>query len=113
MARCTRLALEPDRFPHCRRRSGGDLLAIYARAPQTIGDRGPTWHPASGIQHRTPRRRLNGRKTMDATLYDELHRMEQTNWWFRARRHIVWSLVRRYIGGPSNRRLRVCGLGCG
>jgi SAM-dependent methyltransferase len=50
---------------------------------------------------------------MDASLYDELHRVEQTHWWFRARRHIVWSLVRRYADGGSNRRLRVCELGCG
>jgi 2-polyprenyl-3-methyl-5-hydroxy-6-metoxy-1,4-benzoquinol methylase len=50
---------------------------------------------------------------MDATLYDELHRVEQTHWWFRARRHIVWSLVRRYIGGDTHRRLQVCELGCG
>ena len=50
---------------------------------------------------------------MDATLYDELHRVEQTHWWFRARRHIVWSLVRRYIGGGANQRLRICELGCG
>jgi SAM-dependent methyltransferase len=50
---------------------------------------------------------------MDATLYDELHRVEQTHWWFRARRHIVWSLVRRYVEGGANRRLRVCELGCG
>jgi SAM-dependent methyltransferase len=50
---------------------------------------------------------------MDSILYDELHRVEQTHWWFRARRHIVWSLVRRYMGGVSNRRLRICELGCG
>jgi SAM-dependent methyltransferase len=50
---------------------------------------------------------------MDATLYDELHHVEQTHWWFRARRHIVWSLVQRYIGRPVNQRLRVCELGCG
>jgi 2-polyprenyl-3-methyl-5-hydroxy-6-metoxy-1,4-benzoquinol methylase len=50
---------------------------------------------------------------MDATLYDELHRVEQTHWWFRARRHIVWSLVRRHVDGGANRRLRVCELGCG
>ena len=35
------------------------------------------------------------------------------HWWFRARRHIVWSLVRRYVDGGANRRLRVCELGCG
>ena len=50
---------------------------------------------------------------MDATLYDELHRVEQTHWWFRARRHIVWSLVRRYADGSASRRLRICELGCG
>jgi SAM-dependent methyltransferase len=50
---------------------------------------------------------------VDATLYDELHRLEQTHWWFRARRHIVWSLVRRFAGGAANRRLRICDLGCG
>src|SRR5258707_2708565 len=50
---------------------------------------------------------------MDAALYDELHRVEQTHWWFRARRHIVWSLVQRYVDGGSSRRLRVCELGCG
>jgi SAM-dependent methyltransferase len=50
---------------------------------------------------------------MDATLYDQLHRIEHTHWWFRARRHIVWSLVRRYIDGNPNRRLQVCELGCG
>lgn len=50
---------------------------------------------------------------MDAELYDELHRVEKTHWWFRARRHIVWSLVRRYVDGAPNRRLRICELGCG
>jgi SAM-dependent methyltransferase len=50
---------------------------------------------------------------MDATLYGELHHVEQAHWWFRARRHIVWSLVRRYADGGASRRLRVCELGCG
>ncbi|MCI0331650.1 MAG: class I SAM-dependent methyltransferase [Planctomycetes bacterium] len=50
---------------------------------------------------------------MDAKLYDELWRVEQDHWWFRARRHIVWSLVGRYVGGPPNRRLQICELGCG
>lgn len=50
---------------------------------------------------------------MEAQLYEELHRVEQSHWWFRARRHIVWSLVRRYVDGGANRRLRVCELGCG
>jgi SAM-dependent methyltransferase len=50
---------------------------------------------------------------MDAALYDELHRVEQTHWWFRARRRIVWSLVRRHVDGGPHRRLRICELGCG
>jgi 2-polyprenyl-3-methyl-5-hydroxy-6-metoxy-1,4-benzoquinol methylase len=50
---------------------------------------------------------------MDASLYDELHLVEQTHWWFRARRRIVWSLVDRYIGREPNRRLKICELGCG
>jgi 2-polyprenyl-3-methyl-5-hydroxy-6-metoxy-1,4-benzoquinol methylase len=50
---------------------------------------------------------------MDATLYNELHRVEQIHWWFRARRHIVGSLVRRYADRGASRRLRICELGCG
>ncbi len=50
---------------------------------------------------------------MDATLYDELYRVEETHWWFRARRRIVWSLVDRYAPQVKNRRLQICELGCG
>jgi 2-polyprenyl-3-methyl-5-hydroxy-6-metoxy-1,4-benzoquinol methylase len=50
---------------------------------------------------------------MDAKLYDELYRVEQTHWWFQARRHIVWSLVRRYVDASTTSRLRICELGCG
>jgi SAM-dependent methyltransferase len=50
---------------------------------------------------------------MDASLYDELYRVEQTHWWFRARRRIVWSLVERYTEGGNTKRLRICELGCG
>ena len=50
---------------------------------------------------------------MDATLYDELHRVEETHWWFRARRQIVWSLVDRHAPGAPHQRLQVCELGCG
>jgi SAM-dependent methyltransferase len=50
---------------------------------------------------------------MDHSLYDELYRVEQTHWWFRARRHIVWSLVDRYVGDAAGRRLKICELGCG
>lgn len=50
---------------------------------------------------------------MDADLYDELWEIEQRHWWFQARRHIVWSLIRRYVVGADKRRLRICDLGCG
>ncbi len=50
---------------------------------------------------------------MDAILYDELWQMEQTHWWFQARREIVWALVRRFMGDAAGRKLRVCELGCG
>ncbi len=50
---------------------------------------------------------------MDASLYEELHRVEQTHWWFRARRQIVWSLVERFTIGGAGQRLKVCELGCG
>src|SRR5262245_38474713 len=50
---------------------------------------------------------------MDKALYDELQRVERSHWWFRARRHIVWSLVQRFVEGDAKRRLQVCELGCG
>jgi SAM-dependent methyltransferase len=50
---------------------------------------------------------------MDAELYDELYRVEQEHWWFQARRHIVLSLVRRYVDCPPEQRLKICELGCG
>lgn len=53
------------------------------------------------------------RQNMDAKLYEELHRVEQTHWWFRARRRIVWSLVERYTSGRAGHRLKICELGCG
>lgn len=50
---------------------------------------------------------------MDSQLYDELWRVEQTHWWFQARRHIVWSLVHRFMDIEPDRRLKICELGCG
>lgn len=50
---------------------------------------------------------------MDAELYDELSEVEDTHWWFQARRRIVWSLVERFVEDGVQRRLRVCELGCG
>jgi len=48
---------------------------------------------------------------MDGDLYDQLWRVEQTHWWFQARRHIVYTLVDRYL--DSGKRLRICDIGCG
>ena len=61
------------------------------------------------------RRGLTRQLFMDAKLYDELWRVEESHWWFQARRQIVWSLVHRYVGGAAERRrrLRICELGCG
>ena len=90
-----------------------DLAAIYWRYTRRGATAGTspstTSHRTSSVQHAASRRGL----TVNTTLYDELHRVEQTHWWFRARRHIVWSLVRRYIGGKPSRRLKICELGCG
>src|SRR5262245_34544439 len=49
---------------------------------------------------------------MDSDLYDQLWRVEQEHWWFRARRHIVWSLVDRFAQRGSGQR-RVLDIGCG
>lgn len=48
---------------------------------------------------------------MDADLYDQLRRVEDHHWWFKARRLIVCSLIERYLGG--RRDLRICDIGCG
>jgi len=47
---------------------------------------------------------------MKRALYDELYRTEETNWWFRARRSIVLSLIRRYshLSEPA-----ILDIGCG
>ncbi len=50
---------------------------------------------------------------MDSDLYDQQFRVEQEHWWFRAKRHIIWTLVERYTAAPSNGKLRVCDIGCG
>jgi SAM-dependent methyltransferase len=50
---------------------------------------------------------------MDAELYDELAQVEDRHWWFLARRQIVWSLMDRFVDGGTQRRLRICELGCG
>lgn len=48
---------------------------------------------------------------MDVDLYDQLRRVEDNHWWFKARRHIVFSLIERYLG--SRKGLRICDIGCG
>jgi 2-polyprenyl-3-methyl-5-hydroxy-6-metoxy-1,4-benzoquinol methylase len=50
---------------------------------------------------------------MDSDLYDQQFRVEQDHWWFRAKRHIIWTLVERYSTAPPNGTLRVCDIGCG
>jgi SAM-dependent methyltransferase len=50
---------------------------------------------------------------VDSDLYDQQFRVEQEHWWFRAKRHIIWTLVNRYAPETSSEKLRVCELGCG
>jgi SAM-dependent methyltransferase len=114
MARRSRFAIEAGGLCHRGNRFSGYLLAIYAAINSTRGSIRAAVCFSSDIGVVPARSSVSVLVTiMDTTLYDELHRVEQTHWWFRARRHIVWSLVRRYIAGSENRRLRVCELGCG
>lgn len=50
---------------------------------------------------------------MDSDLYEQQWRVEQEHWWFRARRHIILTLLDGHASQPSNGRLQVCDLGCG
>jgi SAM-dependent methyltransferase len=50
---------------------------------------------------------------MEPALYAELAQREENHWWFRARREIVWSLLKKHVDGGAERRLRICELGCG
>ncbi|HEX4416172.1 MAG TPA: methyltransferase domain-containing protein [Lacipirellulaceae bacterium] len=50
---------------------------------------------------------------MDLDLYEQQFRVEKAHWWFRAKRHILWTLVDRYSPARSEGKLRVCELGCG
>ncbi len=50
---------------------------------------------------------------MDSDLYDQQWRVEQDHWWFRARRHIIVTLLDRYVSRRDGGRSRVCDLGCG
>lgn len=48
---------------------------------------------------------------MKAPLYEELYRVEETYWWFRARRSIVLDLLKRYA--PDKADLNIVDVGCG
>jgi len=47
---------------------------------------------------------------MQEALYDELYNTEEIYWWFRARRSIIHSLIRRYHKGPEP---SILDIGCG
>lgn len=49
---------------------------------------------------------------MDATVYDQLYRMEERHWWFRGRRAVIWALIRR-AGALVPARLLDAGCGTG
>ena len=50
---------------------------------------------------------------MEAELFDEMWQVEQSHWWFVARRRIVESLVERYSPDNTDRPMRLRELGCG
>jgi SAM-dependent methyltransferase len=50
---------------------------------------------------------------MEEPLYDEMFFMEERHWWFRARREIVFSLIRRYAGDFNELKVLEPGCGCG
>src|ERR1043166_7165424 len=52
-----------------------------------------------------------GTKQMHDQLYQDIYASDLTHWWFRARRRIVASLLRRFA--PPARRLRTADIGCG
>jgi SAM-dependent methyltransferase len=48
---------------------------------------------------------------MHEQLYQDIYQAELTHWWFRARIHIVTTLIRHF--GPSVRPLLIADVGCG
>lgn len=50
---------------------------------------------------------------MEPEVYDEMFAMEESHWWFRARRRIVMDLLRRHVSERDGVRPRLADLGCG
>ena len=48
---------------------------------------------------------------MEQQLYDIFHKIEDTHWWFQARKDIVLSLIARY--SPVQKEKRILDVGCG
>ncbi|MBB6125267.1 class I SAM-dependent methyltransferase [Sphingobium subterraneum] len=48
---------------------------------------------------------------MDAAIYDRMTKIDETHWWFRARRRIIATLLDRYA--PARRPLQLLEVGCG
>ena len=48
---------------------------------------------------------------MHHQIYEDIYRAELTHWWFRGRRHIVATMLRRFA--PPDRPLRIADVGCG
>lgn len=49
---------------------------------------------------------------MDSTLYHEFARLEDSHWWFRARRAIIRRVLQRWLG-PSLENRKLLDVGCG
>src|SRR5258706_15927522 len=60
---------------------------------------------------RWPRRFVHGRPKLDAAEYDIHADVEDSHWWWRARRDILEQVIRRFA--PTDRPLRLAELGCG
>jgi SAM-dependent methyltransferase len=50
---------------------------------------------------------------MHDALYEEMYNMEDSHWWFVARRHIILYLFERYIFYRTGSKARICDMGCG
>ena len=52
---------------------------------------------------------------MDKLIYEEMFRIEETHWWFVARRKIITHLIEKMIPklNHSKEKILICDLGCG
>lgn len=50
---------------------------------------------------------------MDDSIYQEMHRVELTHWWFSAKRRIVSHLLHKFAGDPARGKVEICDIGCG